>query len=334
MPGSHLKLAPGAEFDLIRKFLPHAPRLGRSDVLVGPGDDCAVITGNGIAVSVDLTVEGVHFRREWLSAHEIGCRAASVALSDLAAMAARPIGVLVSLAVPEHDANEFAVQIMEGVQDAAERVGAVVLGGDLTRSPGPIVLDVTVMGEASEPVLRSGAQPGDELWVTGDLGAAALTAARLLRDETPHPDAVGRFTCPIPRVHEARWLQEREVPRAMLDLSDGLLGDAAHLSTASGVAVVLDASAIPIHEAVLADTASGESALAFAVGGGDDYELCFAARPGAVQAHQDAFVDEFGVRLTRVGVVEEGEGVWWREGEGGRRPAEGKGFQHFGGGEG
>lgn len=332
MPGSHLKLAPGAEFDLIRRFLPHAPRLGRSDVLVGPGDDCAVVTGNGIAVSVDLTVEGVHFRREWLSAHEVGCRAASVALSDLAAMAARPIGVLASLAVPDSDANEFAVQVMEGVHDAAERVGAVVLGGDLTRSTGPVVLDVTVLGEAPQPVLRSGAQPGDEVWVTGELGAAALTVARLLRGEVPHPDGLGRFTCPVPRVLEARWLAERELPRAMLDLSDGLLGDAGHLSTASDVAVVLEAAAIPVHEAVLTDTASREDALAYAVSGGDDYELCFAARPGAVQAHLDAFVDEFGVGLTRVGVVEEGLGVWWREGEG-RRPAGGTGFQHFSGGE-
>ena len=166
--GSHLHLAPGAEFDLIRRFLPHAPRLGRQDVRVGPGDDCAVVTGNGIALSTDLSIEGTHFRREWLSPHEIGCRAASAALSDLAAMAARPIGVLVSLAVSETDADEFAVHVMEGIHDAVERVGGVVLGGDLTRSPGPVVVDLTVIGETAEPVLRSGAKVGDEVWVTGE----------------------------------------------------------------------------------------------------------------------------------------------------------------------
>lgn len=331
---SPLRLAPGAEFDLIRRFLPHAPRLGRDDVRVGPGDDCAVVIGDGIALSVDLSTEGVHFRRDWLSPHEIGCRAASGALSDLAAMAARPIGVLVALAVAEADADEYAVHVMEGVHDAAERVGAVVLGGDLTRSPGPLVIDVTVIGEASAPVLRSGARVGDEVWVTGDLGAAAITVARLLREEAPNPSAIGRFTCPVPRVYEARWLQERKIPHAMVDLSDGLLGDAGHLAAAGGVAIVLDRDAIPVHEAVAEDTASAEAALTYAVSGGEDYELCFCAGRGAVQQYQEAFEDEFGVPLVRVGVVEEGSGVWWRRDDGKREPAKGGAFQHFGGGGG
>lgn len=332
--GSHLKLAPGAEFDLIRRFLPHAPRLGREDVRVGPGDDCAVVVGDGIALSVDLSVEGIHFAREWLSPHEIGCRAASAALSDLAAMAARPIGLLVSLAVAESDADEFAVHVMEGVHDAVERVGGVVLGGDLTRSPGPVVVDLTVIGEARAPILRSGARVGDEVWVSGALGAAAVTVARLLRGEAPNPAALERFTCPVPRVYEARWLQERELPHAMIDLSDGLLGDAGHLSTAGSVAVVLERDAIPVHETVVDDTATAESALAYAVSGGEDYELCFCAAPGEVQRHREAFEDEFGVPLTRVGVVEAGDGVWWRNEDGGRDPAGEGGFQHFGGGGG
>ena len=325
----HLKLAPGSEFDLIRRFLPHAPRLGRSDVRVGPGDDCAVVVGDGIAVSVDLSIEGTHFRREWLSPREIGCRTASAALSDLAAMAARPIGVLVALGVPEADADEFAVHLMEGVHDAAERAGAVVIGGDLTRSPGPVVIDITVIGETREPVLRSGARPGDEVWVTGLLGGSAITVARLLRDETPNPHAIERFTCPVPRVHEARWLQERGVLHAMIDLSDGLLGDAAHLSTASGVAVVLQRESIPIHDAVLADTATRDAALAYAVSGGEDYEICFCAPAGALTGHRDAFEDEFGIALTCVGRVEVGGGVWWTGPDGARLPADGGGYQHF-----
>lgn len=329
--GAHLKLAPGAEFDLIRRFLPHAPRLGRDDVRVGPGDDCAVVVGDGIALSVDLSVEGVHFRREWFSGREIGCRAASAALSDLAAVAARPIGVLVSIAVSEQDADDFAVHLMEGVHDAVERVGGVVLGGDLTRSPGPLVVDVTVIGEARTPVLRSGAEPGDEVWVTGELGAAALTVARLLRDEVPSQAALGRFTCPVPRVYEARWLHEQGVVKAMIDLSDGLLGDAAHLVKASGVAIVLDREAIPIHPAVLEETATPASALAFAVSGGEDYEICFCAAPGSVDPLLDEFEAEFGVSLTRVGSVEAGGAVYWKgSGDGERVIAENGGFQHFG----
>src|SRR5690606_18872159 len=221
-------------------------------------------------------------------------------------------GVLVSLAVAEADADEMAVQVMEEVHDAIERVGGVVLGGDLTRSTGPLVIDLTVIGEATRPVLRSGARAGDEVWVTGELGAAAVTVARLLRGEAPNPSAVARFTCPLPRVYEARWLHERGIPHAMLDLSDGLLGDAAHLATAGGVAIVLERDAVPIHEAVLEDTASHDAALAYAVSGGEDYELCFTAGPRTVAQHRDAFEDEFGVALVQVGVVEEGEGVWWR----------------------
>ena len=328
--GKWLGLAPGAEFDLIRRFLPHAPRFGREDVRVGPGDDCAVVTGTGIALSTDLSVEGVHFRREWLSPFEIGCRAASAALSDLAAMAARPIGVLASVAVSEADADAVVVRLMEGVQSAAERVGAVVLGGDLTRSPGPIVVDVTVVGEAAAPVLRSGALPGDEVWVTGELGGAAVTVARLLRGETPPPAAVERFACPVPRCPEALWLLERGLPAAMLDLSDGLAGDAGHLASASGVAIVLDRDAVPVHPAVLGDTATREAALAFALSGGEDYELCFCARPGTGAPHVAAFEEEFGIPLTRVGRVEEGRGVHWSAAEGGRVPLDAGGYQHFG----
>lgn len=329
--GRHLRLAPGGEFDLIRRFLPHAPRFGRDDVRVGPGDDCAVVVGNGIALSSDLSVEGVHFRREWLSPFEIGCRAASAALSDLAAMAARPIGVLASVAVAEDDADEVAVQLMEGVQNAVERVGGVVLGGDLTRSPGPLLVDVVVVGEAPEPVLRSGAEPGQEVWVTGELGAAAVCVARLLRGERPDEDAIERFECPVPRVHEALWLRERGVMRAALDLSDGLAGDAGHLAAASGVAVVLEADRIPVHPAVTRDTATPEAALAYAVSGGEDYELCFCAPAGAVEPLADEFEAEFGVRLTRVGLVEPGLGVFWRRADGEREPVGEGGFQHFGG---
>lgn len=326
-----LSLAAGAEFDLIRRFLPHAPRFGREDVRVGPGDDCAVVVGSGIALSVDMSVEGVHFRRDWLSPHEIGCRAASAALSDLAAMAARPIGVLVSVAVTAEDAGDFAVHLMDGVRDAVARVGAVVLGGDLTRSIGPLVLDFAVVGECPNPVLRSGAQRGDDLWVTGELGASAVSIARLLRDEAPHPAGRARFACPVPRIPEAEWLHERGIPKAMIDLSDGLAGDAAHLSAASGVAVILDPGAIPIHEAVRADTAGAEDALRFAVSGGEDYELCFSAAPGAVEPHLDEWGAEFGIPLTRVGWIEEGEGVFRAGAEGARIPLDRGGFQHFGG---
>jgi thiamine-monophosphate kinase len=325
-------LGPGAEFDLIRRFLSPV-QAGRPDVRVGPGDDGAVVAGEGIVLSSDLSVEEVHFRRDWLPAEGIGYRAAAAALSDLAAMAARPIGVLASLAVPRGDAGDFAVEVMEGVRRAAESVGAVVLGGDLTRSPGPVMLDVTVVGEASHPVLRSGARMGDEVWVTGELGAAAACVERLLAGRRPPRGAWPRFAEPRPRVQEARWLAERGLPSAMLDLSDGLAGDAAHLAAASGVAILLVRELVPVHPAVQLHTRSRSRAVEMALGGGEDYELCFTAAAGSVEPLCREFERRFDVSLRSVGRVGHGDGVWWVDAEGHRTPLRNRGFRHFTGGE-
>lgn len=313
-----MRLGPGAEFDLIRRFVPDPVR--HPNVRVGPGDDCAVVSADGIAVSADMSVEGTHFRREWLSPNEIGWRATAAALSDLAAVAARPIGVLASLALPEQDAGGFAEELMGGVRAAAEQQGGVLVGGDLARTAGPVVVDIVVLGECPRPVLRSGARPGDELWVTGELGGAAVAARALLQSTQPDPDARERFARPAPRIHEALWLAERGLPRAMLDLSDGLGGDAAHLAAASGVAVVIELEQLPLHPA--ATVQDGLS-------GGEDYELCFAARPGSLAPHTAGFQDRFGLRLTRVGGIQDGAGVWQSNRRGGREPVGVGGFQHF-----
>ena len=312
-----MRLGPGPEFDLIRGFVPDG--VAGPGVRVGPGDDCAVVEANGVALSTDMSIEGVHFRRDWLSAEQIGWRAAAAALSDLAAMAARPVGVLVSLALPASDAGDFATRLMSGVRAAAGHLGGVILGGDVARTTGPVAVDVVVVGECPHPVLRSGGEPEDSLWVTGELGAPAAAVSAWLRGDTPPAPALDRFARPIPRTREAAWLTERGLPRAMLDLSDGLGGDVAHLAAASGLAAVLELSAVPVHPA-----ASLEEAL----GGGEDFELCFAARPGSVEPHVAAFEEHFGLRLSRVGRLEPGSGVS-AEGPDGNRSAVGGGFQHF-----
>jgi thiamine-monophosphate kinase len=323
-------LAPGTEFDLIRRFYRRASWRPRVDVAVGPGDDCAVVRGEGIALSSDLSVEGVHFRRDWLSFREIGFRAAAGALSDLAAVAARPIGVLVSLAIPGADAGDPAVELMEGVREVVELVGGSVLGGDVTRSSGGLVLDVTVVGESPRPVLRSGAVRGDEVWVTGELGAPSAALRRLREGTEPDPAARERFARPIPRTREALWLATRGLPRAMVDLSDGLAGDALHISAASGVAVLLAEELVPVHPAARAMASDTEDMLRLALGGGEDYELCFTAAPGSVRPQQGAFERETGVRLTCVGRIGGGSGVWWTDAEGRRRPLGFGAYQHFG----
>jgi len=324
-----IRLGPGPEFDLIRQFLARAGATASpaaDAVQVGPGDDCTVV--DGIALSTDLSVEGIHFRREWLEPEEIGYRAAAAALSDLAAVAAQPIGVLCSLACAGDDAAAYGPRVMDGVRSAAADVGAALLGGDLARSPGPLLLDVVAVGRTERPVLRSGARPGDALWVTGELGGAAAAVQAWQRGAVPPEAARRAFARPQPRVREALWLAERGLAHALIDLSDGLAGDAAHLAAASGVRVVLDAAAIPVHPAA----ARGPSGAGLRLGlaGGEDYELCFAAADGAVEAVADEFRAAFGVPIHRVGAVEAGSGVWIRDAAGRTEPLDVHGYQHFG----
>lgn len=296
-----VRLGAGREFDMIRAFLgadPHLP----DGVEIGPGDDAAVLDG-GWVVSTDLAVEDVHFRRGWLTDEEIGYRAASAALSDLAAMAARPVGVLVSMAAARGAMVDVA-SAQAGVRAAAEAVGARVIGGDLSRSPGPLFIDVVVLGRAEHPVSRAGAQPGDELWVSGTLGTGGAALHIWADDRVPPEPLRRRFSRPEPRTRLGLTLGRTGVAAAMLDLSDGLAGDAGHLAAASGVGVVIEEGLVPVDpeaRAVLGDEAATEAALH----AGEDFELLFAARPGAVAAMLEGGTLDVEVSLTRVGRVVE-----------------------------
>lgn len=323
------RLGAGAEFDRIRRILAMAgvrgdgalsPAPGGTlpEPVLGPGDDAAILAspgGGGIVLSTDMAVEGVHFRLDWITPSEAGHRAAAAALSDLAAMAATPVGLLASVAAPGH--GELAEALMAGVVEAARAAGAPLLGGDLTRSPGPAVVDVVVVGWTDDPLLRSGARPGDRLWVTGHLGGAAAALRAWIEGKEPDPRARQAFVRPSPRLAEALWLRARGA-RAGLDLSDGLAGDAGHLAAASGVGVVLEADALgrvgfpppgPVGS-------GGEEALQALLHGGEDYELLLALPPSFRASGVEEFVERFDLSLSPVGWVEEGEGVWLRAGPG------------------
>ena len=327
-----IPLGSGAEFDLIRRILKaRAHGVAPPDsVRVGPGDDCAVVSGDGIALSVDMSVEGVHFRRDWLELDEIGYRSTAAALSDLAAVAATPIGVLVALALQPRDVDK-AVRIMAGASQAAADVNAVLLGGDVTRTEGPLVIDVVVVGNAQRPVLRAGAKPGDALWVTGELGGAAAAVRALLAGQTPDASARRVFARPVPRIAEAVWLAQRDVVHAMIDISDGLAGDLGHVAAASGVSITVNAVDIPLHAALRAQSTDREQALQLALTGGEDYELCFAAVEGKVELLVQEFADTFAVRLTRIGTVEEGADVRLRGFNGDVAALHLRGYDHFAG---
>ena len=291
-----IPLGGGAEFDRIRAI---SARLGSR---AGPlGDDCAFIVAAGetLAVSTDVSVEGVHFRREWLSPAEIGWRAAAAALSDLAAAGASVVGLLAALTLPRGADPGLVVELMDGVGDAVASAGGRVLGGDLS-SGEAMALAITVIGRADHPAHRRGARPGDGLWGTGSLGGARAALAAWQAGREPAPRARERFARPVPRIREGAWLAAHGAT-AMLDLSDGLAGDARHLAAASEVAVVIDLAAVPVDSGVTAEVLGDESAQVFAARGGEDYELLVAMPP--------AFRGAEGLDLTRVGSVAAGGGA-------------------------
>ena len=317
-----LRLSAGPEFDRVRAI---ASTLG--DRASGLGDDCAllVLGGEHLAVSSDISVEGTHFRREWLSPEEIGWRAASGALSDLAAVGAEPIGLLASLALPADSPTSAFTQVMNGVGGAVHAVGGKVLGGDLSRSP-VLTIDITVIGRAAQPVLRSGARPGDGVWVTGRLGGARAALLDFLSGRDPGPETRSAFTRPAPRIAAGRWLA-RHGAHAMIDVSDGLAGDAHHLAASSRVGLVIELERLPLAAGVeVAAQTAGEEPAMFAARGGEDYELLVTLPEGFSPEKGRQLERETGIPFTRIGTVEAGTAV--RLSLGGKAVVT-RGFDHF-----
>lgn len=283
-------LGPGREFDLVRDL---ATRWG--DRARGIGDDATVLAppaGEQIVISTDTSIEDIHFRRDWITAEEIGWRAIAAALSDLAAMAAVPLGVLVAIVLPDRWVDELGA-LADGIGDSASTQGTPIVGGDLT-SGDRLAITATVVGSTSSPLLRSNARPGDTLWVTGQLGGPALAIAAWQEGSQPSPEARARFVRPTPRIREAQWLAAAGASAA-IDISDGLSGDAAHLAAASGVHLSIDVDAVPC--APGADVSTAQRS-------GEEYELLVTTR---TPFDAGAFLKAFGVPLARIGQVEEGD---------------------------
>ncbi|MEO5589790.1 MAG: thiamine-phosphate kinase [Gemmatimonadaceae bacterium] len=286
----HVGLGAGAEFDAIRRMLerwgPHAHRIG---------DDAAVMRSFGdraLIVSTDTSVENVHFRRDWLTPSEIGYRAAAAALSDLAAMGAKPIGMLVAMVIPDNWRDSLDA-LSDGIGDAAAGSHAPIVGGDLVTGE-TMSLTFTVLGTARDALLRSGARQGDGIYVTGTLGGplAALVAFR--EGSQPLPDHRQRFARPVPRIAEAAYLASEGATSA-IDISDGLAGDLSHIAVASRARLVVNLECLPVEP--------GMSPLD-AVTSGEEYELVITS-PVAISAER--FKSRFGIPITRIGSVEEGE---------------------------
>lgn len=318
---SSLALGAGPEFDRIRKII---EKLGSHGV--GLGDDCGLIpTADGtLALSTDVSVEGVHFRLDWLGFADVGWRSTAAALSDLAAEGAEPLAVLCAVTLPERATESQLTEVMSGAGAAAASVGAAVIGGDL--SIGPVwSVAATVVGRAARPVTRAGAQPGDRLWVSGMLGGSRAALEAWRRGAQPEAGARQRFARPEPRIRPGQWLA-RNRAHALIDLSDGLAGDAGHLAAASGVALAINLASLPVATEVKAEAARLKlSPEQFAAEGGEDFELLAALAPEFNAAA--SFQSECGILLTEIGIVEQGSGARFLENG---RAVSLRGYSHFG----
>ncbi len=278
------------EYELIEKI---ARLFGTPEGLtLGIGDDCAILDpGRFDLVTTDTMVEGVHFDRTFSSPQDIGWRAIATSVSDIAAMGGGPGAFFLNLALGPNDDELFVDGLLEGIHEACEKLSPpnfeiAAGGGDLTSTHGPTVITVTVLGEASPagPVTRSGALPGDRIVVLGPLGSAVAGLAILQGafdvDPADYPTLVRAHRRPQPKIHAGALLGLYGVPSALIDVSDGLIGDLGHILRRSGVGASIEIHNIPCHEE-LSKLASevGLDTLDYVLEGGDDYELVVVAPP-------------------------------------------------------
>ena len=285
----HTPLGGGREFDAIRRLL---ERWGPRARCIG--DDAAILTAkDGLTVvSVDTSVEDVHFRRGWITPAEIGYRSAAAALSDIAAMGAKPIGMLAALTIPESWSSALD-EIGDGIGDAGARCDAPILGGDLSRGD-KLSLTFTVLGTAARTLCRSGARAGDRVYMTGAVGGSLAALRAFERGTEPPPDARRRFAHPEPRIREAAWLSTAGATAA-IDISDGLAADLAHIAAASRVEISIDLERIRTMAGLFPFDAASS---------GEEYEL-LATVPDDLDLA--GFEREFGIELTWIGTVSAGD---------------------------
>jgi thiamine-monophosphate kinase len=304
--------------------------LGSSRVIfTGIGDDCAVLRllpRQEFLVTTDFTLEGIHFRRDWHPPESVGHRCLARGLSDIAAMGGEPVAAFLSLALPRNLAQAWVGRFARSLISLAEKSGVTLAGGDTAESPNGILADIIVVGRApkGKSILRSSARPGDRIFVSGELGSSAAVLQMQMRTKPKkkvNPRDYPRHFYPEPRIEVGRILREKGLASAMIDTSDGLSTDLAHLCEESNVGAELESALIP--RASVGKPAR-EVDLDLALHGGEDYELLFTAPPGKRIPSQIA-----GVGLTHIGHITRPRILLVRNLKGMAYELEPRGWEHF-----
>lgn len=321
-----------SEKALIAQIRRAAARGKNSAIRTGIGDDCAVLrllAKNGEAadalVTTDFTLEGIHFRREWHSPESVGHRCLARGLSDIAAMGGEPVAAFLSLALPRTLPRSWVSRFTRSLISLAERNGVTLAGGDTAESPNGILVDIIVVGAVpkGKAILRSGAHPGDRIYVSGELGgsAAALVEMRARPKRKLNPRGYPRHFFPEPRIELGRILRERGLASAMIDTSDGLSTDLSHICEESGVGAELQADSIPRSTV---GKPPRQVDLDLALHGGEDYELLFTApRRARIPSRLG------GVPITQIGQITRRGKIFLFNRDGIGYQLEPRGWEHF-----
>jgi thiamine-monophosphate kinase len=305
-----------------------ATRLATVVVPTGIGDDCAVLRvppGHEMLITTDFTLEGIHFRRDWHTAEVVGHRCLARGLSDIAAMGGKPGAAFLSLALPRDLGQAWVRQFARSLIGLAKQFGVTLAGGDTAESPGGVLADILVVGTAprGKAVLRSGARVGDRIFVSGQLGGSAAAVQQMRKKPKTKLNVrdYPRHFLPQPRIELGRILREGGLASAMIDTSDGLSTDMAHLCEESGVGAELEADLIP---RARVGKPTREVDIELAVHGGEDYELLFTAPAGRQIPLRIA-----GVPITQIGRIRRGRKIFLIDRGGIRHELQPRGWEHF-----
>ena len=306
-------------------------------VIVGPGDDCALIeTGRGedLLVTTDMMIEGVHFERAWFEAEDLGHKLLVRSLSDIAACGGTPLYYTLSIGIPVDGCSDFIKGFSRSLRRLEGRFSLSLTGGDVCATEERLFLDLQMLGrvEKGRFLSRAGASPGESIFLTGDIGGALL-GLRILRetdDQRIHASRLAKLTRPEPRVDFGKELSRERIPGAVIDVSDGLSTDLGHLCRASQVGAIIEEESLPLSDHLLDPPLPlGEDPSSFAAASGEEYELLFTA-PGGSRATLDRIAAETDTPVTIIGeVVEAAEGLRIRAKNGSTRRIEETGWDHF-----